>query len=365
MHQNIATVAFGFNGSRRHPTERFLFDAFGFDFAVAVDFDDLKQDVSIIEILESLRHSGKLPNAFAHLIDTPALPDDLHRSPVPTICLDIDSFGWPASRLRWAMLFDYVFVWHPSLVPLYKSAGHPNVVALPHAADATLFDENPRMEDRPFEVGWVGVFNYAHYNSRRRIVENLAQNFRMNQVNRRFSKQETAEVYKQSKIVVNVSREDCPQEANMRCYEAMAAGALLITGVPTELTEWGFREHEHFIGWRSESEIPQLVRRYLGNIAESAAIAARGRNLTLKRFTFQRCRDQISSIVFEKQGDFAAPARGWRPDRTRLLYLEHHYRHQLFRPALKQFTRLGAPVAYCKGLPMMLKTIRHSLKACF
>ena len=85
----------------------------------------------------------------------------------------------------------------------------------------------------------------------------------MNDFRKRYTKAELAEVYRQCKIVVNVSRDDFPSEANMRCYEGMAGGALLITGIPTELTEWGFREGTHFVGWRNEAEIPDLVDYYL------------------------------------------------------------------------------------------------------
>ena len=261
------------------------------------------------------------------------------------------------------MLFDYVFLWHPSFVPLYKAAGHPKVFALPHAADANLFSGDPSVPNRSVEVGWVGGLGYAQYARRRIILEALASRFKMNDFKRRYTKGETAEIYKQSKIVVNVSREDFPQDANMRCFEAMAGGALLITGVPTELNEWGFREMEHFVGWREEAEIPSLVDHYLRHEKVRAEISRSGQELTLSDFTFQKCRDKISSVLREHPNEFFAPARNWPSEEVGLIYLEHHYRHQLFEPALAQFCRLKRLAAYWKGLPMMLKTTRHRLKA--
>ncbi len=147
------------------------------------------------------------------------------------------------------MLFDYVFLWHPSLVPLYQAAGHPKVFAFPHAADEILFRTSSVGTDRSLDLGWVGcISDYAHYNKRRRIIEGLFAQFKMNDFMRRYSKEETADIYKESKIVVNVSRQDFPQDANLRCYETMAAGALLsLPECSTELTEWGFREGEHFL----------------------------------------------------------------------------------------------------------------------
>ena len=283
-------VAFSYNDSRRHITEAYLSHVFSPSCATHFDLDAFLPNVSVLELLDDARRRDELPNIFAHLVHTPALPRDLHLCPVPTVSLDIDSFGWLSSRMRWAMLFDYVFVWHPSFVPLYKAAGHPRVYALPHAVDRDLFQSNLRSGARPLDLGWVGGFGYAQYIRRRRIVETLADRFKMNDFKRRYSKEETAQIYQESKIVVNVSREDFPTEANMRCYEAMAGGALLITGMPTELTEWGFREGEHFVGWRDEAGIPDLVEHYLRHEVERAEIALRGQELTMGDFTFQKCR---------------------------------------------------------------------------
>jgi len=356
-------LGFSYNGGRRHPTEHYLSDAFGSEYAIHYDLQSAHADVSVIDLLEKSRGSGNVPEAFAQVIDTPPLPSDLHRCTVPTVCLDIDSFGWTSSRIRWAMLFDYVFVWHPSLLSAYKSAGHPKVFMVPQAVDATLYDMTPIVESRSLDVGWVGAFDYGHYTKRRRIIERLAAQFNMNNVMHRYSKDEIAQIYKESKIVVNVSREDFPQDANLRCYEAMAAGALLITELPSELTEWGFREGEHFVGWHNEGEISSLVDYYLRNDQERIKIAHAGREITLADFTFQKCRDTMSAILRERPAEFFAPARNWPAGRVGLLYLEHHYRHQRFEPALKQFCALGNLAGYWKGLPMILKTTRHWLKA--
>ena len=355
-------MAFAYNNSWRHVTERYLSDTFPPGCAIHFDLDVFEPNVSILDLLEDARRRGVSPDVFSHLVHTPALPHDLHLSPVRTASLDIDSFGWTISRIRWSMLFDYVFVWHPSLAPLYRAAGHPKVIALAHAADGELFGLNPIREGRPFDLGWVGAFNYAHYDRRRQIIQDLASRFRMNEYGRRYTKEDTADVYKRSKIVVNVSREDFPQEANMRCYEAMAAGALLITGMPTELTEWGFREGEHFIGWRSEAEIPDLVDRYLRHEQRREGIARAGQDLTLRDFTFQRCRDKIISVLGEQPNEFFAPARKWSDEEVRLVYLEYYYRYQLCGPAYREFGGIRSFGGYWKGVPMMLKAVRNALK---
>jgi spore maturation protein CgeB len=261
------------------------------------------------------------------------------------------------------MLFDYVFVWHLSFVPLYQAAGHPKVFALPHAVDANLFSRGNSSTARPFDLGWIGEFGYGHYARRRRIIELLATRFKMNDFRKRSTKEELAEVYRQSKIVVNVSRDDFPSEANMRCYEAMAGGALLITGIPTELTEWGFCEGTHFVGWRNEAEIPDLVDYYLHHGKEASEISHTGQELTLSNFTFQRCIDKMTTVLQERPRRFFSPARSWPAEEVYLTYLEYYYRYQLFDATMEEFIRLrnANPRAYRRGLPMVLKTIRHVL----
>lgn len=356
-------IAFSYNASRRHVTEKYLSDTLAPGSAIHFDLDLFRPNISVFQLLEIARSHNEVPDVFAHLVHTPGLPRDLTLAPVPTVSLDIDSFGWTASRIRWSMLFDYVFVWHLSFVPLYQAAGHPKVFALPHAVDANLFSRDNSKTARPLDLGWIGEFGYGHYARRRRIIESLATRFKMNDFRKRCTKEELAEVYRQSKIVVNVSRDDFPSEANMRCYEAMAGGALLITGMPTELTEWGFGEGRHFVGWRNEAEIPDLVDYYLHHEKEAAEISRTGQELTLSNFTFQCCRDKLITALQEHPRQFFSPARNWPAEDVYLTYLEYYYRYQLLDATVEEFTRLrnASPRAYRRGLPMVLKTMRHVL----
>ena len=358
-------MAFSYNDSWRHVTERYLSDTFAPGLATHFNLDRYRPNVSVLQLLKAVPTQNEQPDVFAQLVHSPGLPHDLERCPVPTVSLDIDSFAWTHSRIRWSMLFDYVFTWHLSFAPMYEAAGHPKVFVLPHAVDADLYGARSAETERTLDVGWVGELGYGQYARRKRIVEGLDARFRLNEFTRRHSKQETVDVYRQSKVVVNVSRADFPQEANMRCYEAMAGGALLITGMPTELVEWGFREGEHFVGWRNEAEIPDLVDHYLRHEGKRAEIAGVGQKMTLSDFTFQKCRDKMISVLNEHPNEFFAPARNWPQDEVHLVYLEYYYRYQLLQAAISEFGALRSFGAYWKGLPMVLKTMRHRLKRLF
>jgi spore maturation protein CgeB len=359
--RNPLRVAFSTNFSRRHVTEKFLSEAFAAGSAAPIDLDPYKPNISVMRLLDALRDRGEAPDFFAHLVHTPALPADIQCCPIPTVSMDIDSFGWTESRIRWSMLFDYVFVWHKSYVPRYQAAGHPKVFDMPHAVDAVAYANCTSDSQRPLDVGWVGAFGYGHYARRRRIIGSLAARVKMNNYAGEYTKQQTADIYGQSKIVVNVARDEFPQEANMRCYEAMAAGALLITQMPSELPEWGFREGEHFIGWRSESEIPGLVDTYMKDSVQRARITRAARELTMGGFTFQHCRDRMLAVFEEHPNQFFAPARNWPAEKVSLTYLEYFYRYQCFTEVFQEFAALrkADPKSYWKGLPMVLKTMRH------
>jgi hypothetical protein len=355
-------VAFGFGSVERHVSEQYLCEAFEPEEAVPFDFSLLRPNASILQLLDAPEARGQPPAYWVHYIGAPGLPRELDRSPIPTECLEIDTFVWIESRLRWAMLFDYAFVFHPSYVPRLRKAGHPRVFLLPHAVDGRLFDGVER--DRCYEIGWVGhLSDLPQYARRRRIIRPLLGQFRTNDAQRRHSKEETAEAYQRSRIVVNVSREECPEEANMRCYEAMAGGALLLTGLPTELTDLGFREGEHFVGWREEREVPELVRFYLAHEEKRCGIARTGQELVLREHTYQRRRETLPARLDEQEGQLTAPARNWPAAEVQRTYLEYYHNHQLLPALLEEFgwLRRTSGRAAWKALPTVLRALRRGL----
>lgn len=71
----------------------------------------------------------------------------------------------------------------------------------------------------------------------------------------------------------------------------------------------------------------------------------------------------MTAVFGEHPREFFAPARNWLADDVHLIYLEYYYRYQLLEAALAEFTSLGSFRAYWRGLPMMLKAMRHGFKA--
>ena len=253
------------------------------------------------------------------------MPTGLTDVKVPTVCFHFDTYQATARRIRWSMIYDIPVVFHPHFEEEYRRAGHPNPLTLAHAAPVDLYSaRNLEEGERAYEVGWVGRLNGAPYEARRRILPQLASQFRMNDWERTYATEETADIYRQSKIIVNISRDDYPQDANMRVYEAMAAGALLITRMPTDLSALGFAEGEHFIGYRDESGIVPAVRRWLSDETGRARVASAARELVMARHTYDARVKTLVEFILANGSKLNAPARRWPESKVRLTYLDYY-----------------------------------------
>jgi len=257
----------------------------------------------------------------------PWLPRGIETLDATTACFQIDTFTGLEARIRWSAMYDYVLVFHPGFESRFD---HPGARLLPHAADRELLegDDPPR----EYDVGWVGHTGRAIYRQRDAVLAELAPRFRMNDPSRWYTAEEMAAIYRASKIVVNVSRDDYPIDANMRCFEAMASGALLITGMPTELTALGFDEGVHFIGFTTTTAIPSLVEQWLGDDTRREAIAARARALVGRVHTYDA---RVDAILTAIESGARAPARSMPPARARQCHFEYGVEHADVRGSLR------------------------------
>ena len=95
-----------------------------------------------------------------------------------------------------------------------------------------------------------------------------------------------SEIYSQTKIGFNYAIRN--ETLTMRAFEVMACGALLLSNPvdPEALTRLGARAGEHFVVYRTPTELFGLIDRYLAHDREREAIAACGQQLALSRHTY-------------------------------------------------------------------------------
>jgi hypothetical protein len=271
---------------------------------------------------EWLRLCPERPSLIWHPeSDAPFLPWGLTSVNIPTACFQVDTYAYTEKRIAWSRLFDFVLVFHPGYEAKFRDAGHRGARFIAHAVDAEHF-AGPDVE-RIFDVGWVGQTDGPLYGVRGPILCELSRLFRMNDVKRPYRLEEMALVYRQSKIVVNIGRDDFPEDANLRTFEAMAGGALLFTSLPTELSAIGFQEGVHFVGYRDASEIVPLIQQYLADEPPRRRIAEAGRARVLREHTYDRRADTIVELIAEFKDARSAPAREWPEAQVRLTYLDY------------------------------------------
>jgi Glycosyl transferases group 1 len=266
------------------------------------------------------------PTIVVHPDVATPIPVAIASVPCPTVSFQIDTFTYPSVRLARSLLFDYVACFHPDWDRKFRDAGHPGAFLLPHASDPVTECAAARV----WEVAWVGRLSGPHYGSRRAILPGLRHQFQMNPWwERSYREDEVRGVYTRAYCALNISREDYPQDANLRVFEAMGAGALLITRVPTELTDYGFIDGQHFAGYRSANDIQSLIRSLLDEPARLESIARAGQDLVASLHTYDvRVQSLLDRV---ERGDARAPARSWSVHRIAALLLEETVRGRRWR----------------------------------
>jgi len=292
-----------------------------------------------VDLEQLFQRCPERPDLVLHVEWFPVLPPRLAETPIPTASFQVDTYAYTRRRIAWSMLFDHVFVFHPAYEQAFREAGHPAVYELSHAAEAELFAGQDL--ERIFEVGWVGQVGAGIYRTRERLLRSLAASFQMNDWRRRYSQQEMARIYLQSRIVVNIGRDDFLQDANLRVFEAMAAGALLITRLPSELTQIGFQEGVHFVGYRETRELQPLIRKYLADESSRRLIAHLARELVLREHTYDRRADVFLDKIRLSHGKLSAPARGWPGHRVHLAYLDFFAAHGSLHLAAAELPKIA------------------------
>lgn len=251
----------------------------------------------------------------------PILPRGLTEVSVPTVGIQCDVYAFTHRRLLYSMLFDYVAILHPGFEKVFEDAGHSRTITLPFAVDTDCFYDSD--ESRVYEIGSVGRLFQNLYKSRVEILSSLSRKFRMNEWQRNHNYSEVPSVYRTSKIVVNVPRDDFPTDVSMRFAEAMACGALFLTRMPSEMTALGFDENVHFCGYRHGGEIPEIARKYLRDEEARRKIAHAGRDKVVREHTYDARIANLLSKIKQDNGTLSAPARSWPRSRISLAYLDY------------------------------------------
>jgi len=200
-----------------------------------------------------------------------------------------------------AQFFDAVFIAQKEFVSAFRQAGCRYVNWLPLACDAEM--HNSSSKARPYDVGFVGQLGMRG-SQRYEILSSVLPKYRTNDYLKYYPPWEMGAIYSQSKIVLNASING---DVNMRVFEAMASGALLVTDrIGNGLSEL-FQEGTHYIGYSTISEALERIGYFLEKSTEREHIASAGQQVVLENHTYLR---RWESIRQKSGGAYGqAPAR--------------------------------------------------------
>lgn len=259
-------------------------------------------DVDLARVVGSLPARWQ-PDLFLWIESVPGnAPRGVARLDCPTACYVIDSHLDAASRAEWASRFDWVFLAQRAQVADFVRAGCARVRWLPLACDPGIHGRQSVALEH--DVSFVGSVT-GDRERRRRLLEVLGRRVRVH-VERSFLR-DMARTFSASRIVFN---EAVSNDLNMRVFEALASGALLLTDrAPGSGLDELFRDGEHLAIYDDEAGLEELAERYLRCERERVRVAEAGRLEVLRHHTYDH---RAAALVRCALGG-AAPLGGHEP----------------------------------------------------
>ncbi|MDI6766416.1 MAG: glycosyltransferase [Bacteroidota bacterium] len=300
-------------------------------FAFSPDYDSdgwlrCKTEVDIHDLLGTVGAKVDLFLLVEASTGTKFFPKGLASVPVPTGWWAVDNhlnYRW---HKEYANLFDIVFFAQKEYLIKAQRYGVQNLHWLPVACDEDIHLD--RKIPRIYDVSFIGNLtpNRKKFFGRMGIPINLVSGAYL---------EEVGNIYSQSKIVLNISaREDL----NMRVFEAMCAGALLVTQrVDAGMSDL-FEENHHFV-YHNIRDVQDVIRYYLVHESDLIRIAADGQKKVISEHTYTKRMEKLLSIMMDFENFESMRKKKYAGFR---IYAQKSlvYRHRTFRLKEKADTAL-------------------------
>jgi spore maturation protein CgeB len=206
-----------------------------------------------------------------------------------------------------------LFCWDRDALATLKDFGIPRAFYFPMAVNPDMFfrDEaaisDPRFESRVVFVGGptaerivmlgplagLGLRVFGYQAEAWQASPTLAACYAGVALDRN----EARRIYSGARISVNITRPHGPSSLNMRVYESMACGALLVTDDRGDARRL-FVDGREIVVYRDAGDLVEKVRYYLAHDAERQAIAEAGRRRVVESHTYtRRLRDRAPMLA--------------------------------------------------------------------
>jgi GT2 family glycosyltransferase/tetratricopeptide (TPR) repeat protein len=232
------------------------------------------------------------------------LPDSLRPRAYWAIDTHLD---FPA-RFERAVSCDFVFAAQRDGAERLRQSGIDSALWLPLACDPEIH----RPHDGAKQYGFAFVGNVVP-GPRAELLELLKSRYPSHFIGNAYL-HEMARIYSASRVVFNRSVRN---DVNMRVFEAVACGSLLVTN---DLAENGqdelFRDGVHLVTYRNADELLAKVAYYLKHEEEREAIAAAGRAEVLARHTYRHRMERLLAEVDARLARSGVPVAVVGPHRN-------------------------------------------------
>lgn len=171
----------------------------------------------------------------------------------------------------------------------------PNAVWVPVGCDVELHGRKPL--DKWWDVAFVGTEGGV---PRKFYLQALRERYPRHFIGHA-PHTELGAIYSRAKIGFNYS---IRQDINMRMFEILAGGALLITNglAHDDLARLGLREGEHLAIYRRPRELFERIEHYLEREREREDIALRGMQQVHQHHTYRHRLEQILQLAADRLG---------------------------------------------------------------
>lgn len=212
-----------------------------------------------------------------------------------TTCPDLMT-GWYAidthmdfaKHVRIGRLFDQTFVAQHEYVERLVAYGVRQVEWLPLAFAPDILP--PDVPVRDTDIAYVGSDNSRLHPERSAMLAALAAAFPAHRFGRA-TPSEMGEIYSKAKIVFNRAVNN---DVNMRVFEAMGAGAVLVTDrVVDNGMEALFDEGIHYLTYKDQEDLFSVVKSILADPTRLRAIGEAARAQIMERHTYQQRVNQM------------------------------------------------------------------------
>ena len=185
--------------------------------------------------------------------------------------------------------YNFLFVAHKDYVPKYREKGCKNVYWLSSACDPEIHKQHNL--SLKYDLCFVG--SLGPNSPRREVILKLQKEFNMF-VGQRYL-HDMARTYSQSKMVFNKSLQG---DLNMRVFEAMSCGRLLLTDRICNGLEELFIDKKHLVIYDRYKDLVEKAYYYLEHSEEREAIAHKGQEEVWKKHTYlHRARHLIETVL--------------------------------------------------------------------